>query len=113
MKSTSTIKSLAALAMLATAGFASADVGTRDGSDQFSDFRSSRTRAEVQDEIMNGGSQGAAESSRITSDEANTGAYGVAGSRYSSRPESKDVGGQATNSNGRPAWNPSYIYFGS
>ncbi|MDB5821317.1 MAG: hypothetical protein JWR21_21 [Herminiimonas sp.] len=107
MKTAAVIRSLAVLAILASAGSASAEVGMRDGSDQFSGFTSSRTRAEVQDEISNGRSQGGSESNRITRDEANIGAYGAAGSRYSSRPESKDVGV------GRPPWNSSNIYFGN
>jgi hypothetical protein len=106
MKTTAVMKSLAALAMLMTAGSASAEVGARDGSDQFSGFTSSRTRAEVQDEISNMRRQDASENNQLNGDKAPVGVYGVAGSRYSSRPESKEVGGS------RPPWNSSNIYFG-
>jgi hypothetical protein len=106
METTSVIKSLAVMAMLATAAAVSAEVGVKDGTDQFSGFTSSRTRAEVQDEIGNARTQGDTESNRMNGGKEEIGAYGASGSRFSSRPERVEV-----DASRRPL-NSTNIYFG-
>lgn len=61
-----------------------AEVGIRDGADQFSEFKSAKTRADVQTDLRNANGQGTSVTVR-DGDEAKSGAYGVAGSRYSMR----------------------------
>ena len=67
-----------------TAGSAFAEVGIRDGADQFSEFKSSRSRADVHSELNSANGQGTSVTMRDGED-STLGAYGVAGSRYSMR----------------------------
>ncbi|OGB25103.1 MAG: hypothetical protein A3I66_23020 [Burkholderiales bacterium RIFCSPLOWO2_02_FULL_57_36] len=75
--------SVGLLCAAATAGSVFAEVGIRDGADPFSNFTSTRTRADVQSELGNAKGQGTAITMRDGDEEKNLGAYGVAGSRYS------------------------------
>ena len=64
-------------------GSALAEVTTRDGADQFADFRSSITRADVRSEFARSNGEGTSVSMRDGEDAKAPGARGVAGSRYS------------------------------
>lgn len=93
------------------AGSAFAEVGIRDGADQFSDFRSTATRAEVQRDLYNAKGQGTSISMRDGDDKLQ-GAHGVAGSRYSALTR-EEVQAELANSHNQPQGNRlDSLYFG-
>lgn len=79
MKTTRCISRITALSVLAVSSFAVADVGMRDGEDFFRDFKSTKSRAEVQAEMRG---QPAMNSDRTS---GASGVQGVPGSRYTGK----------------------------
>ncbi len=84
MNTTHLLGSLGLLCAATAASPIFAEVGIRDGADQFGEFKSARTRADVQTELRNANGEGTSVTVR-DGDEKRAGAYGVAGSRYSIR----------------------------
>lgn len=74
---------------LALSGSAFGDVGMLDGADSFTDFKSSKSRAEVRGELDAARQQGLLTNRNTNIDspgsEASVGARGPAGSRYTAR----------------------------
>lgn len=88
MKTSQWITRLVASAAVAVGAPAFADVGLMDGQDQFSSFKSTKSRAEVRSELDSARSQGVlsrGDADTATERESAMGARGVAGSRYSGR----------------------------
>lgn len=79
------ITKLAAFSVMASASLAFAEVGMRDGEDFFRDFKSTKSRAEVRAELEAARAQSTPRSDRVSASQADIGARGVAGSRYSTR----------------------------
>jgi hypothetical protein len=100
MRTKHLLGSLGLFCAAVAAGPAFAEVGIRDGADQFTDFTSSRTRADVQSELRDANGQGTSVTMR-DGDDAHSGAYGVAGSRYSMRTR-EEVRGELANSDTQP-----------
>ncbi|KRB72538.1 DUF4148 domain-containing protein [Noviherbaspirillum sp. Root189] len=74
----------AVFAMIA-ASHVHADVGILDGADSFRDFQSTKSRAEVRSELENDRTQAYPVTDGTGFRDANIGAHGVAGSRYSTK----------------------------
>ena len=74
----------AALAVL-TASQVHADVGIMDGADSFRDFQSTKSRAEVRSELEDSRTQAYPVTDGTGFRDLNSGARGVAGSRYSTK----------------------------
>jgi hypothetical protein len=105
--------SVGILCAAVVAGPAFAEAGIRDGADQFSNFNSTRTRADVQAEHANAKGEGTSVSMRDGEDKKTEGAYGVAGSRYSGLTR-EEVNTELTNSRKGPQRDyRDSIYFGS
>ena len=89
MNTFQSITRLVASAVVAVSSSAFADVGMLDGADAFKDFKSTKPRAEVRSELDAARHQGMLTdgNSQYSSHgrEANIGARGPAGSRYSAR----------------------------
>ena len=88
MKASTWTAGLTAAAALAASGVCIADVGIADGKDHFTDFRSSKTRAEVQQEYRDARSQGTLQRGEFWTPEtasSDIGSRGPAGARYRER----------------------------
>lgn len=89
MKTSQWITRLAACAAVSIGVPALADVGQMDGQDQFRDFESTKSRAEVRSELNSARARGMLSHGDVDTtsamDAAPAGARGVAGSRYSQR----------------------------
>lgn len=95
------------------AGPAFAEAGIRDGADQFSNFSSTRTRADVHNDLARAKGEGTSVSIRDGDDMKTEGAYGVAGSRYSGLTR-EEVNAELANSRKGPRQDfRDSIYFGS
>ena len=101
------------LCAAAVAGPAFAEAGIRDGADQFSNFNSTKTRADVQRDLALAKGEGTSVSIRDGDDMKTKGAYGVAGSRYSGLTR-EEVNAELANSRKGPQRDyRDSIYFGS
>lgn len=111
MKTRQWISGMVALSALLVAGTSFAGPEMRDGEDLFSDFKSTKSRAEVRSEMEAVRAQSVQRSDRIASDR-DIGARGVAGARYSGRTRDQVhdelIQHQKTNN----PYSPDYLYFG-
>jgi hypothetical protein len=117
MKASKWTAGLAAAVALSASGVCIADVGIMDGKDSFTDFRSSKTRAEVQQELLDAKDQGllprgGADSWNRDSSSADIGARGPAGSRYQARTREEVMDELRVHRLTHNPSNPSDIYFG-
>lgn len=85
MNTTRCISRITALSVLAVSGIAVADVGLGDADKSFRDFKSTKSRAEVQAEMKSAGPSSSLNSDRISAEGRDSGVYGVPGSRYSGK----------------------------
>ena len=77
------IGSVGLICAVVASGSVYAEVGIRDGADHFTNLDLTKSRAEVQSGLRNSRGEGTSISMRDGDDSMTTGAYGVAGSRYS------------------------------
>lgn len=106
------ITKLAAFSVMASASVAFAEVGMRDGEDFFLDFKSTKSRAEVRAELEAARGQAAPRSDRASASQADTGARGVPGSRYSTRTREEVREELLQHRKAYDPNSPSNIYFG-
>lgn len=86
MNITRSISRIAALSIVAVSSIAVADVGMQDGADQFKDFKSTKSRAEVQAETNAARANGPQNNGSINSSASEIGGVrGVPGARYSGK----------------------------
>lgn len=109
MKTTRCISRITALSILAVSGVAVADVGMRDGEDFFRDFKSTKSRAEVQAE-MRGPSN--LNSDRVSADSQDSGVRGVSGSRYSGKTREEVREELIQHRKTHDPYSPKDLYFG-
>ena len=112
MNTTRCISRITAISVLAVSGIAVADVGMRDGEDSFRDFKSTKSRAEVQAEMESARSSGSLNSDRISADGRDSGVRGVPGSRYSGKTRQEVRDELIQHRKTQNPISPNDIYFG-
>lgn len=112
MKTRQWISGMAALSAMLVAGTSIAAPGMRDGEDFFRDFKSTKSRAEVQNEMAAARAQPMQRSDRIIASDRDVGARGVAGSRYSGRTSDEVRNDLIQHQRTNNPYSPDYLYFG-